>query len=61
MRCKLCGHETYEIFAYPHGISEVIPFMAHEKKTSWTGKWVGIVLRICPKCGHVQGEVLEND
>lgn len=56
---KLCENETYEIIAYPHGIPEVVPFMAY-KKYSWEGKWVGLELRLCPKCGHVQGEVLEN-
>ena len=59
--CKLCGNETYEIFAYPHGIPEVVPFMAYKKKSSWEGKWLHIELRICPKCGHVQGEMLDND
>lgn len=60
-QCKLCGHETYEIYAYPHGISEIIPFMAYMKKSSCEGKWLNTELRICPKCGHVQGEVFEND
>ena len=59
MNCKLCGHETYEIFAYPHGILEVVPFMAYKKKSSFEGKWLPIELRICPKCGHVQGEIVE--
>lgn len=58
-RCKLCGNETYEIFAYPHTVPEVIPFKAY-KKTTTEGEWLDIDLRICPKCGHVQGEVLEN-
>lgn len=60
-QCKLCGHETYGIYAYPHGIPEIIPFMAYKKKSWCEGKWLNIELRICPKCGHVQGEVLEND
>lgn len=59
--CKLCGNETYEIFAYPSGIPEVVPFMAYMKKSSWEGKWLHINLRLCPKCGHVQGEAFEND
>ena len=60
-QCKLCGHETHEIFAYPHEIPEIISFKAYKKRTDIEGKWVGIDLRICPKCGHIQGEVLEND
>ena len=60
-QCKLCGHETYEIFAYPHEIPEIIPFLAYKKKSSWEGKWLNIELRICPKCGHVQGEILTEE
>lgn len=60
-QCMLCGDETYEIFAYPHGIPEVIPFMAYKEKSSWEGKWLRIELRICPKCGHVQGEILTDE
>lgn len=58
--CKLCGHETYEIYAYPHGIPEIIPFMAYKEKSWCEGKWLNTELRICPKCGHIQGEVLES-
>ena len=59
-RCKLCGNETYRIFAYPHTIPEIIPFKAYMKKTSTEGEWLDIDLRVCPKCGHVQGEMLAN-
>lgn len=63
-QCKLCGNETYKIYAYPHTVPEVIPFKAY-KKTDTEGDYTivdvnDIDLRICPKCGHVQGEVLEN-
>lgn len=54
--CKLCGNKTYEIFAYPHSIPEVIPFKIHED-----GKWKDVELRICPKCGHIQGEIFTNE
>lgn len=57
--CKLCGNETYAIFAYPRTIPEVILFKAY-KKTVVEGEWLDVELRICPNCGHIQGEVLEN-
>lgn len=60
-QCNLCGHETYEIYAYPHGIPEIIPFMAYKEKSWCEGKWLNIELRICPKCGHVQGKILTDE
>lgn len=59
--CKLCGNETYEIFAYPHEIPEVVPFIAYMKISSWEGKWLYIELRLCPRRGHVQGEILTDE
>lgn len=58
--CKLCGNETYEIFAYPHTIPEVIPFRAYRERAVIEPKGLDVELRICPKCGHIQGEVLKN-
>lgn len=59
-QCKLCGNETYEIFVYPHTVPEIFPFRAYKQRSVIEGEWLGINLRICPKCGHVQGEVPEN-
>lgn len=69
MNCKLCGHETYEIFAYPHGIPEIIPFKASDDEklyeigtaTFYGSTWLDVNLYICPKCGSVFGEVKTND
>lgn len=59
--CKLCGNKTYEIFAYPHAVPEVFPFKAYKKRTVIEGEWLDVELRICPKCGHVQGEILTKE
>lgn len=56
MRCKLCKAEMYPIYAYPHDILEVIPFVAFHYY-----KWRDVEIYICPKCGSVFGKVIEND
>lgn len=69
MNCKLCESEMYPLYAYPHDIPEVIPFRASVDEelfkvgtaTFYGSTWLDVNLYICPKCGHVQGEVLEND
>lgn len=50
--CKLCGAMTLPIFAYPHTIPEVIPF----KIDSGDG-WIDVQIRVCPRCGYIQGEI----
>ena len=70
MNCPDCETEMIPIYAYPHTIPEVIPFVAaHDAPyrgpacvaNAYETNWIGIDLYICLKCGHVQGEVLEND
>lgn len=69
MNCKLCETKMLPLYAYPHGIPEVIPFKSHEriqKPMAWGEPgsylvWRDVNLYICPKCGHVQGEVLTDE
>ena len=70
MNCKLCETEMIPIYAYPHTIPEVIPFVAAHNipyrgpacvANAYETDWIGIDLYICPKCGRVQGEAFEND
>ena len=58
--CKLCGDETYEIFAYSRTIPGVIPFRAYGERAVIEPKGLAVELRICPNCGYIQGEVLKN-
>ena len=66
MNCKLCETEMIPIYAYPHTIPEVIPFVAaHDVPyrgpacvaNAYETNWIGIDLYICPKCGSVFGKV----
>lgn len=66
MNCKLCETEMIPIYAYPHTIPEVIPFVAAHKvpyrgpacvANAYETNWIGIDLYICPKCGSVFGKV----
>lgn len=59
-QCRLCGNETYEIFAHSRTVPEVISFRAYRRLSAFQLKGLDIELRICPNCGHIQGEVLGN-
>ena len=66
MNCPDCETEMIPIYAYPHTIPEVIPFVAaHDVPyrgpacvaNAYDTNWIGIDLYICPKCGSVFGKV----
>lgn len=53
--CKLCGAKTLPLFAYPRDIPEVIPFRVYDGQ-----EWKGASVRLCPKCGYIQGVVYDQ-
>ena len=52
--CERCGATMSDVYAYSTQIAYVIGFAAFDKNTN---KWQDVGLWMCPKCGHIQGEV----
>lgn len=52
--CKLCGAKTLPVYGYSMQLPFVIEFKACNKEE---GGWIDLELRVCPKCGHIQGEI----
>lgn len=49
---------TSEIYDYP-GCSAVGPFAFTPFQVKENDQWKDVSLRICPRCGYVQGEIYD--
>lgn len=52
--CKLCGAKTLPVYGYSMQLPSVVLLRAYNKEDD---KWLDIDFRVCPKCGHIQGEI----
>lgn len=58
--CKLCGGMTSEIYVYP-GCSAVGPFAFTPFQVKENDQWKDVQIRVCPRCGYIQGEIDDKD